>query len=165
MATREIVPLRDTDRALLRKSRPWFVFGAQRRRHDAELSQETCIRYTATVRRAWDLTGCTPSCCGSSYLLDVGEGQYFLIETWEFLAHDNEYFPGTDIEVRCSALSGEVISASASGPRVRLEEPSISTFGPTPPNEGCALVSVNDLSDEVKQAIGAAEQRRAADPI
>lgn len=155
MVTMARAPMTDEDRDALRRRRPSFVFPRKRRHHREELEQNECERYVAHVRRAWDLTECVPTCCPNAYLLDVGGDRYLLVESWEHLAKVNGAFPGAELEVRCSVVSGQILSIRLSGPPVPRESTSLRDIGPELGREGCVMLAVSQLSPEVRAAVGA----------
>ena len=159
------VPLTESDRETLRSNRPSFVWRKARRAHDDELAQPECTRYAGKVYRAWDLTQCSPGCCPNTYLLDVGDDRFLLVESSEHLEKVGGCFPGSEFDIRCSTLSGQVLAAQATGTPVPLETTSLRDIAPEPAREGCTILMTGDLPSAVRQAIGAVEQADAADEV
>jgi hypothetical protein len=110
------VPIADADREVLARRRPGLLRRRARHLWDVEVEDGVCLEYEFDVRRVWDLSECSPGCCPNSYLIECGDGEFVVVESWEeSLDKQEDHLPGGSVRLRVLPRTGMVLSASFRG--------------------------------------------------
>ena len=140
------------ERRRLLELRPSFLFRQRRRDADRELEQGVVEVFDFEVLRAWDMNGCAPPCCPHIYLFQVGFRKYVYVESWTAFNYPHGQFPRRRIIIVRSPIGKRILSSSAEGQVVPLEDspfdPATEYFSFSGDTE-CEILRAEDIPPEM----------------
>lgn len=149
-------PLTSEERQKLLQLRPSVWFRERRKASQQELDEGVAEVLDVEIMRAWDMNGCRPPCCPHIYLFQVDQRVYVYVESWTAFNFADGQFPKHRIELVRSSLTKRVLSVSAAGKAVSLEDnpfdPATDYFSFSGETE-CEILRAEEMPDEMRSVL------------